>query len=149
MTKFIRRRSTLKIVATTLSAPFVLGLSGCGTLLYPERRGQEGGQIDATVAFLDGLGLIFYVIPGLLALLVDFGTGALYLPKGQVKGAIIRVEPKHLIPEQIRSIIYEETGIQIDLNDPRCVVKKLNSLNEMEAQFALYDTGMVSSPSAS
>ena len=149
MTKFIRRRSALKIVATTLSAPFVLGLSGCGTFLYPERRGQEGGQIDATVAFLDGLGLIFYVIPGLLALLVDFGTGAIYLPKGQKKGAVIRVDPKHLNPEEIRSIIYEETGIEVDFNDPRWIVKKLNHLDEMEAQFALYEKGMVSNPSAS
>ncbi len=146
MTKSIRRRSVLKIISTTLSAPFVLGLSGCGTLLYPERRDQERGRIDATVAFLDGLGLIFYVIPGLVALLVDFGTGAIYLPKGQKKGALIRVEPKPLNPEKIPSIIYEETGIEVDLNDPRWIVKELNSLDEMEAQFALYDTGMDSGP---
>jgi hypothetical protein len=145
MTKFIRRRSALKMIGTTLSAPFVLGLSGCGTLLYPERQGQEGGRIDATVALLDGFGLLFYVIPGLIALFVDFGSGAIYLPKGQKKGSLIRVEPKPLDPKKIPSIIYEETGIEVDLNDPRWIVKKLNNLDEMEAQFALYDTGINSS----
>jgi hypothetical protein len=149
MTKLIRRRSALKIVATALSAPLVLGLSGCGTLLYPERRGQEGKRIDATVALLDGLGLIFYIIPGLVALLVDFGTGAIYLPKGQAKGSLIRVEPKHLIPGQIRAIIYEEMGIEVDLNDPRAVATRLNSLDEMEAKFALFEADMASRSQAS
>ena len=79
-----------------------------------------------------------------MALLIDFGTGAIYLPEGQVKGTIIRVNPKHLIPEQIRSIIYEEMGIEIDLNDPRGVVKKLDNLSEMEEQFALFEADMAS-----
>ncbi|MBW2712474.1 MAG: polyribonucleotide nucleotidyltransferase [Deltaproteobacteria bacterium] len=140
MTKLIRRRSALKILGTTLSAPFILGLSGCGTLLYPERRNQQGTRFDATVILLDGLGLFFYIIPGLIAYAIDFATGAIYLPKGQVKGAIIRADPEHLIPEQIRSVIFEETGIEIDLNDPRLVVKKLHSLDEMEVNFALYET---------
>ncbi len=147
MTKTIERRSTLKMIAAALSAPFVLGLSGCGTLLYPERRNQTGTRFDATVILLDGIGLFFYIIPGVIAYAIDFATGAIYLPKGQVKGAIIRVNPEHLIPEQIRSIIFEETGIAIDLNDPRLVAKKLHSLDEMEVNFALYETESASTSS--
>ena len=55
---------------------------GCGTLLYPERRGQTQGRLDADVVILDGIGLLFFILPGLFAFAVDFITGAIYLPAG-------------------------------------------------------------------
>ncbi len=55
--------------------------TGCGTLMHPERRGQPHcGQIDWSIAALDGLGLILFFIPGVVAFAVDFYTGAIYLP---------------------------------------------------------------------
>src|SRR5689334_19695970 len=55
--------------------------AGCGTILHPERRGQPPtGRLDWGVVLLDGLGLIFFFIPGLIAFAVDFSTGAIYLP---------------------------------------------------------------------
>lgn len=56
---------------------------GCGTILYPERRGQRGGRIDPAVAVMDGVGCLLFLIPGLVAFAVDFGTGAIYLPGGR------------------------------------------------------------------
>jgi hypothetical protein len=55
--------------------------SSCGTLLHPERVGQPAmGRIDPAVAILDGLGLLLFVVPGIVAFIVDFATGAIYLP---------------------------------------------------------------------
>ena len=71
----------LKALASILlSTTLVTQLSACGTVFYPERRGQIGGEIDPGVAILNGIGLLFYVIPGLVAFAVDFTTGAIYFP---------------------------------------------------------------------
>ena len=40
-------------------AAFTMQLMGCGTLLYPERRGQRAGHLDVGVTILDGIGLLF------------------------------------------------------------------------------------------
>ena len=55
----------------------------CGTLLYPERRGQRSGRIDPAVAIMDGIGLLLFIIPGVVAFAIDFGSGAIYLPGGR------------------------------------------------------------------
>ena len=81
-------------VALTLTTQ----LAACGTVFYPERRGQISGQIDPGVAILNGMGLLFYVVPGLIAFAVDFTTGAIYLPD----------ERYTLTPEQMRQIVDEQ-----------------------------------------
>lgn len=55
--------------------------TGCGTLAHSERCGQpHSNQIDWKIAALDGLGLILFFVPGVVAFAVDFYTGAIYLP---------------------------------------------------------------------
>jgi hypothetical protein len=55
--------------------------TGCGTLAHSERRGQpHSNQIDWKIAALDGLGLVLFFVPGVVAFAVDFYTGAIYLP---------------------------------------------------------------------
>ncbi len=54
--------------------------TGCGLILYPERRGQPRGRLDWGVVLLDGLGLLLFLVPGLIAFAVDFATGTIYLP---------------------------------------------------------------------
>ncbi len=71
----LSRRSWVLLTLATLSSAV-----GCGTILHPERRGQPAGRLDWGVVLLDGLGLIFFLIPGLIAFAVDFSTGAIYLP---------------------------------------------------------------------
>ncbi len=50
--------------------------------MHPERKGQTSGRIDAGVAVLNGVGLLFFLIPGVIAYAVDFSNGTIYLPKG-------------------------------------------------------------------
>ena len=73
-----------------LAALLVLGSlplsSGCGTLMFEERHGQDSGKLDPNVIVMDGIGLFFFIIPGLLAYAVDLSTGAIYLPPGVERG---------------------------------------------------------------
>lgn len=74
-----RRAFILQSTALAASLP----LAACGTILYPERKGQKDGRIDPAVAILDGLGLLLFLIPGVIAFAVDFSNGTIYLPGTQ------------------------------------------------------------------
>lgn len=60
----------------------IFNLSACGTILYPERKGQVGGRLDVGVVLLNAVGLLVYFIPGVIAFAVDFSNGTIYLPGG-------------------------------------------------------------------
>lgn len=71
-----------RVLSLVLSAVLGLQVAGCGTILYPERRGQTGGRVDVGVAVMDGFWCLF-IIPGIVAFIVDFGNGAIYAPGGR------------------------------------------------------------------
>lgn len=66
----------------------LLGVSssqlGCGYILHPERRGNHGGTISGTTLVLDCLWLLAFVVPGVIFLIVDFTSGAMYVSGGGV-----------------------------------------------------------------
>ena len=77
----MRRREFLSQLAGWGWAVGTIGISGCGTVLHNERVGQPHSRdIDWKVAGLNGLGLAFFFVPGVIAFAVDFYTGAIYLP---------------------------------------------------------------------
>ena len=79
----------MKKILTTLvlGALLFLPTTGCGTLMFKERQHAENsGRIDPNVAILDGIGLLFWIVPGLVAYAVDFYTEAIYLPDHVAKG---------------------------------------------------------------
>jgi hypothetical protein len=78
----------LRLIA---AATALTTLGSCATILYPERKGNAGGQIDVGPLILDCLWLIPGIIPGVIALAVDFVTGAIYLGGGKKKSSAIRV----------------------------------------------------------
>ena len=78
----VRRR----IAGGLLCLPLAFPLAGCGSLMFAERNGQEPGKLDPNVVLMDGIGLLFIILPGLVAYGVDFATGAIYLPAGVEKG---------------------------------------------------------------
>lgn len=61
-----------------LDAGVLLGASGCGFILYPERRGRTGGNIDVPILIVDLLWLLPGIIPGVICLIVDFASGCIY-----------------------------------------------------------------------
>lgn len=118
------RKSMLKpVLASTLSALLVFELSGCGTVIYPERRGQSSGRIDPAVVIMNGIGLLFWVIPGLVAFAVDFATGAIYLPSGRyaIAPEVLQRAIKdngEIDTVQLQQIIEQQTGHNIPFNHP-------------------------------
>jgi hypothetical protein len=56
----------------------LLGTTGCGYILHPERRGRTDGRVDTTILVFDLLWLLPGLIPGIICLAVDFGSGAIY-----------------------------------------------------------------------
>ncbi|MNO53907.1 hypothetical protein D3C76_443620 [compost metagenome] len=117
-------RLATRVSCAVLSAALLAQLSACGTIFYPDRRGQIDGRIDPAIAVFDAIGLLFYVIPGLIAFGVDFATGAIYLPDDKVSVAPEKlkdaVSPDGSIDRaKLKAIIQRETGRSLPLDDPR------------------------------
>jgi len=71
-----------------LGGAALLGLlgTGCGYLLYPERRGRRSGALDGLPLLVDILWLLPGLVPGIICLIVDFGTGCIYVGGERVEG---------------------------------------------------------------
>ena len=128
------RPGLFRISTAVLLTVLVLHLASCGTLLYPERRGQTSGRIDPGVAILDGVGILLFIIPGAVAFAVDFITGAIYLPGGKKRSAVsdedenvrvVRVNPDKLNPQSIEEIVRRETGLTARLDQENVQVYEL------------------------
>lgn len=119
-------RSPSRILAALLASSLLAQLAGCGTLFYPERRGQLNGQIDPAVAALNAVGILFYVVPGLIAFAIDFATGAIYLPEGRYSVAPERLRDAigadgRIDRAQLRAILQEQLARDLPLDDPRLI----------------------------
>ena len=132
----------------SICAVLVFQLVGCGTIMYPERKGQKGGRIDVGVAVLDGIGLLFFFIPGIIAYAVDFNNGTIYLP-GTSRSSLeikdikeVKFDPKHTSISSIEKIIKNETGYDVKLYQSKMQIVKLKSSEDMLAHFAEALTGI-------
>jgi hypothetical protein len=132
-----------------VSMGIVVQLIGCGTLIYPERRGQKSGPIDPGIAILDGIGLLVFIIPGLVAFAVDFTTGAIYLPGGAKKSSaltgqmkVTRVNLSELNKTTIREIVMKETGCPASVDMSKAEVYVLKKSENIETVLVeLHKTG--------
>ncbi|MDD5668586.1 MAG: hypothetical protein PHE58_00950 [Candidatus Omnitrophica bacterium] len=135
-------KKLVKTLNVLVCAVLIVQLAGCGTLMYPERRGQKGGRIDAGVAVMDGLCLLLFIIPGVIAYAVDFSNGTIYLP-GTSRGSLdikdlkqVKFDPKHYTNATIEKIIEEETGYAVKLNQDNMKISRLKSFDDMMMRFA-------------
>jgi hypothetical protein len=114
----------------------MLWTTSCGTIIYPERRGQSAGKVDVGVAVLDGIGLLFFLVPGIVAFGVDFATGAIYLPPSssaqlEIKPSnlqdakIIVVDARTLTLQDIEKVVEKEIRQDIDLTTPETKVARV------------------------
>ncbi len=128
-----------------ICAALTVQLMGCGTLMYPERRGQRGGSLDVGVTVLDAIGLLFFIIPGVIAFCVDFSNGTIYLPEKGVHLSsldfkhirMVKFDPKHTSLARIERIIKDKTGCEVKFDQDNIKLTKLRSLNDVMAQFAM------------
>ena len=116
------KRSCVKtrVLAMLVAIP-LLFQSACGTILYPERRGQTEGRIDPAVAIMNGVGLLLFVIPGLVAFAIDFSTGAIYLPPDEAnrdgEPRVVHLDLDEITPEKLKALLREHTGREITLTE--------------------------------
>ncbi|WP_110665024.1 hypothetical protein [Salinicola halophilus] len=141
MTSFRLRRCT----AWTVSLALVVSLSGCGTLFYPERKGQLSGRIDPAVAIVDGLGLLLFIVPGVIAYAIDFSNNTIYLPGSHEAG----IEPVsydgELSEARLAKLIETHTGRSIGWHDEVVRVGGVESLDKALADVAEWDRAIVDS----
>ncbi|BBP79530.1 MULTISPECIES: hypothetical protein [Pseudomonas] len=119
-----------RVIGGVLVATLLTQLTACGSIFFPDRRGQIEGKIDPLVAGLDAIGILFYVLPGLIAFGIDFATGAIYLPGGTTA----QIAPQKLHEAigadgqvdntKLQAIIQAELGQTLPLNDPRLIQHK-------------------------
>jgi hypothetical protein len=139
--KKLVKRSLSLCVALAL----VLQLAACGYFMYPERRGQTDGKIDPSIAILDGLGLLLFIIPGVIAFAVDFSTGAIYLPgSASLDGpddqysdwAKLQIPEDKMTRDGVEDIIAQQTNIQDVLSQGNSSVFEVSSLDEAQMKLA-------------
>ncbi len=118
------RKQLGMVICVVLSLALIIQLAGCGTIIYPERRGQTSGRIDIGIAILDAVGLFFFIIPGVIAFGVDFTTGAIYLPGGHHRSSVhsdgedmtvIHVNPREIDAKMLEEIVKKHTGCSTSL----------------------------------
>ena len=119
-------RTRSRIIGGVLAVALFTQLAACGTLFYPDRRGQIDGRIDPAIAALNAVGLLLYVIPGLIAFGIDFATGAIYLPDDKYSVAPEKLKDAigadgEIDPARLKAIIEQETGRSLPLDDPRLI----------------------------
>ena len=127
---------------------FIFQLAGCGTIMYPERKGQKSGKIDAGVAVLDGIGLLFFLIPGIIAYAVDFNNGTIYLPNTSSSSLDfkdikeVKFDPGQGSMASIEKTIKNETGYDVKLYQSNMQIDKLKSVDDVAASFSEVLPGM-------
>lgn len=119
-------RTRSRVIGGVLAVSLFTQLAACGTLFYPDRRGQIDGRIDPAVAVLNAVGLLFYLIPGLIAFGIDFATGAIYLPDDNYSMAPEKLQEAIgadgvVDLAKLKAIIEAETGRSLPLDDPRLI----------------------------
>ncbi|EXF95208.1 Polyribonucleotide nucleotidyltransferase (polynucleotide phosphorylase) [Pseudomonas fluorescens HK44] len=123
-------RAPFRLIGGVLVATLLTQVTACGSIFYPDRRGQIDGKIDPAIAALDAVGLLFYIIPGLVAFAIDFTTGAIYFEPGKTA----QVAPEKLQQaidangkvdnHKLQAILESELGRSFPLDDPRLIQHK-------------------------
>ena len=119
-------RFSTRLLCAALGTTLLAQLSACGTLFYPDRRGQIEGRLDPAIVAANAVGLLFYIIPGLIAFGIDFATGAIYLPNNQYSLAPEKLQDAigadGLVDNlKLKAILQRELGRDLPLDDPRLI----------------------------
>lgn len=107
----------------------VVALSGCGTLFYPERKGQMNGNVDPVVAIANGVGLLFFIVPGVIAYAIDFSNGTIYLPSRD--SAALDVERLNDVNDvaTLETLLSQKAGQPVRLDNELLMVEEVESLD--------------------
>ena len=136
------KHGSVKALTSALAIVLFLNVAGCGYIMHPERRGQTGGNLDPAIVLMDGIGILLFVVPGVIAFVVDFSSGAIYYPGGRHSVLApndmrqVRFDVKHATPAMIERIVLEQTGVAVTIDRNHVTVVTLRSLDEMADRLA-------------
>ena len=123
-----------KTMMTVLAGTLLLQLTACGTLFHGERKGQQASnQVDPTVLILDCCGFLFGIIPGVVALVIDYSNNTIYYTKAEVRAnqhsssrdidrsGMIALKMEDMSNEAIEKALSRELGRTVSLADLQVV----------------------------
>lgn len=123
-----------KSMLVALAGVLVLQLTACGTLFHAERKGQQAStQVDPAVLILDCCGLLFGIIPGVVAIVIDYSNKTLYYTKAEVRAMknasidsidrskMVAVKLDDMNNEAIEKALSQQLGQQVKLADLQVV----------------------------
>lgn len=109
----MKRREFLSQALGLAGCGVAASLSGCGTIFHHERIHEpHSREIDWKIAAMDGLGLALFFVPGVVAFVVDFSTGAIYLPPDGSSG-YAAAELKNTPASGPPSVVIGESGVPL------------------------------------
>lgn len=142
--KLSRRHCLFRLLQGSVGVTTMAATGGCGSILYPERIGQpRGGPIDWKVVALDGVGLMLFFVPGIVAFAVDFYNGTIFLPSGHYGEYAARkrpelvsvtVPPKSLDQASIERVASEHVGQKVALTSGSYFAQPLKAIDDFWPQ---------------
>ncbi|WNL40735.1 hypothetical protein RN347_08745 [Halomonas sp. PAMB 3264] len=124
--KQLKRRGA----SIALVGGLVVSMSGCGTLFHPERKGQLSGNVDPVVAIANGVGLLFFILPGVIAYAVDFSNGTIYLPSNTSASIDTFTLDDTSDLASLERILSDKAGQPVDLHNELMIMEEVESLDE-------------------
>jgi hypothetical protein len=125
MQQTVRRWLTGAVVGVSIVA-----LSGCGTIFYPERKGQMSGSVDPVVAIANSVGLLFFIVPGVIAYAVDFSNGTIYLPSTSSASVDVHRLDDAMDVAALEKLLSDKAGQPVSLEHELMVIEEMDSLDE-------------------
>lgn len=125
MQQAVRRWLTGAVVGVSIVA-----LSGCGTLFHPERKGQLSGDVDPVVAIANGVGLLFFIVPGVIAYAVDFSNGTIYLPSRSSASVDVLYLDDSMDVASLEKLLSDQAGQPVSLENELVMIEEVDNLDE-------------------
>ena len=127
----MRRVLKSRTIAMVVLVAVMLASVQCGTILYSERKGQAKGNIDVAVLVMDCAWLLVWIVPGVVALIVDFSNGCIYEPAG---GKKVSLRPDSRIVFRLNDPAPADAAVAVTLEDPTGLQVKATLLEKSVAQ---------------
>ena len=140
-----------RFISFLLGVVLVMNLAACGTILHPERKGQVGGRLDPGIVVLDAIGLLFFIVPGVIAFAVDFTNGTIYYPSGK-RASLTDKEMNQISSngqvnkDKLASTVQSKAVADVSFEGKDLLVTQMQSIEQLPVYFNGSTLAMLSRP---
>ena len=111
-----------RMISWVVLAAFIISATGCGYILYPERRHAKlSNEIDGKVVLFDCLWLIAGVVPGVVALIIDGVNDTWYYTVDEWEaiqsGSSMNIQPGQQLAVDIHGLAPADAKVTLSLLD--------------------------------